>query len=185
MGLLDKSVRFSKLGAVIKRGKIMFKFKSMLILSLTFLGGCILSFNPLFENGEVRYDPALVGIWNTVEPQHSPDGPSTAAKITISQTGNSYSVEIDQHDGVPGLFQAQIGFIGTNRFIQIIPQRPRNINPASFFGVHFFQAWSFWKLELEGDRMTLGEMNNKLELKHEQQDVRWLVLTTASTKELK
>jgi hypothetical protein len=145
----------------------MFKFKSILILALIALSGCVLSFYPLFGNDEIQYDPGLVGVWNTLAPEHDIDGASTAAKITIRQMGNSYAVEIDQHDGMPGLFKAQIGFIGTNRFIQITPQPSRNVNPATFFGAHFFQAWSFWKLELEGDRMTLGEMNNKLELKHE------------------
>jgi hypothetical protein len=78
-----------------------------------------------------------------------------------------------------------MGFIGTNRFLQITPQHTRFIDPRKFYGEHFFQVWSFWKLELEGDRMILGELKNKLDIKHGQQDVHWLVLTTSSTKELK
>lgn len=174
----------------------MFRIKSILILSLIFLGGCVLSFYPLFENEEVRYDPALVGVWNAV-PAHAPDSTNSDGKITISQApfmGNTYMVEFDTHDEVPGRFIAQIGFIGTNRFFQMVPQRPDCIHAKSLFGGHFIQAWSFWKVNLNGDRMSLYDMNEpwlddmlkakKLEIKHEQQKGGFIVLT-ASAKELK
>jgi hypothetical protein len=179
----------------------MFKFQSIVILSLTFLCGCVLSFYPLFENEEIRYNPALVGVWNTV-PQHTPDSPHTEAKFTISQApvmGNTYIVQMEPKDGKPtdalsNRFVAQIGFIGTNRFLQILPQRPDCIHAKSLFGGHFIPAWSFWKLELNGDRMSLYDMNEpwledmlkakKLEIKHEQQKGGFIVLT-ASAKELK
>jgi len=174
----------------------MFKLKSLGILSLIFLGGCVLSFYPLFENQEIRYDPSLVGTWKTVD-QHEPDAPHTSAKFTISQhpaMGNTYIVETDGGEGVPGRFMAQLGFIGTNRFLQMLPLRPDCIHGKSLFGGHFVAAWSFWKLELNGDTMSLYDMNEpwfedmlkakKIEIKHEQQKGGYVVLT-ASPQELK
>jgi hypothetical protein len=161
-----------------------------------YIGGCVLSLYPLFENEELRYDPALVGVWNTV-PQHQPDAPNSEAKFKISQhplMGNTYIVETGSNDGVPGRFMAQIGVIGTNRFLQMLPLRPDCIHRKSLFGGHFVETWSFWKLELKGDTMSLYDMNetwieemlkvNKLDIKHEKPKGAFVILT-ASAKELK
>jgi hypothetical protein len=176
----------------------MFKPTSIAILSLLFLGGCVLSFYPLFDNPEIRSDATLVGVWNTV-PTHEPDSLHTEAKFTITQhpvMANTYIVEIDaKGEGeMPGRFMAQIGLIGTNRFLQMLPERPGSIHAKTFLGGHFVAAWSFWKLELNGNSMSLYDMSEpwledmlkakKLEIKHEQQKGGFIILT-ASSKDLK
>jgi hypothetical protein len=96
-------------------------------------------------------------------------------------------------DQPPVDFIALLGAIGDSRFLEISPKRPANIHAKSFFGGHFVSLRSFWKIELNGDELSLTSMSsrwlesmindNKVSIKHEKPDDGLLFLT-ASTPEL-
>lgn len=88
---------------------------------------------------------------------------------------------------------ATLGNIGTNRFLELLPQRPNEIHQKSFYGGHFIQLRSFWKVSFLGDTLTLTSMSSQwLEamLKQKKVDIKCekpeggLLFLTATTQEL-
>lgn len=164
------------------------------LLLATLLSGCVLSFYPLFDSGQALYDPALVGVWKAINADPGkPEKTKMIFTVTRLSDRNSYWLETEMDHQPKGLYYAEIGLVGTNRFLQIAPRRPPDIPVGSIYGEHFIQAWSFWKMRLDGDKLELAEMNyqwleamvkaGKVDIKHEQQDRRFIVLT-ASTRDL-
>jgi len=148
-------------------------------------GGCILTMNSIFTSKDVTYDPALEGVWQ--------NGDATWTIKSFHKPTGRYTLQTTMPDQPPAEFYATLGTIGTNRFIELMPQRPNAIHPKTFFGGHFIQLHSFWKVALDGDALTLTSMSsqwleamleqNKVSIKYEKPEEGMLFLT-ASTKEL-
>ncbi|MEO7299622.1 MAG: hypothetical protein ABI042_13720 [Verrucomicrobiota bacterium] len=162
------------------------------------LAGCVLSFYPLFPEKDIVFNPAFVGVWKTnpSPPTSSDSGVLTEGTFSVTrfiETGKNYLIQTEIKKEPPGRFLAQLGNIGTNLFLQIVPQQPDDIHPKRLYGGHFIQGYSFWKITIDGDKLRLAEMNylwieamakqNKLEIKYVQRDGGFIVLT-ASTQEL-
>ena len=153
------------------------------------LSSCTPSLHPLFENDERTFEPELAGVWQDKEGENTftlrwfPDG-----KMFSLRT------ELKEQQRVPGQFNAVFGAVGKYSFLQIVPVRPSNITAKSFYGGHFIQTFSFWKVDLDKDKLVLNPLNyrwveamleaKKLSIKHEQQDGGFIMLT-ASTEDLK
>ncbi len=158
---------------------------------ITFLGaalcGCVLSLHPLFTDGERIFEPGLDGVWQDKEKK-------STFTLWWFADGKFYFLRTELKDQPNGDFNAVLGTVGKYRFLEIIPRRPDNIHAKSFYGGHFIQAFSFWKVALGGDTLTLTPLNyqwfeemikaKKLDIKHEQQEGGFIMLT-ASTEELK
>ncbi len=164
------------------------------LLLATLLSGCVLSFYPLFDSGQALYDPDLVGVWKAINADPGkPEKTKMIFTVTRLSDRNSYWLETEMDHQPKGLYYAEIGLVGTNRFLQIAPRRPPDIPARSIYGGHFIEAWSFWKMRLDGNKLELADMNyewleamvkaGKVDIKHEQQDRRFIVLT-ASTRDL-
>jgi hypothetical protein len=150
---------------------------------------CTTSLHPLFTDGDRTYEPALVGVWQDKDKQ---------ATFTLRwfADGKLYSLHTEMTDqpAAPGEFNAVLGRVGKHRFLEIIPRRPSNIGAKGFYGGHFLQLFSFWKVELDGDALTLTPLNyqwvegmakaKKLDIRCEQQEGGSIILA-ASTEELK
>lgn len=148
-------------------------------------GGCVPTLNSLFTSKDVTYDPALEGIWQNAE--------ATWTIKPFDAKGGRYRLHTEMKDQPSAEWYFTLGIIGTNRFLELLPQRPNEIHPKSFYGGHFIQLRSFWKVSLEGNNLTLTSMSsqwmdtmlkqNKLTIKHERPEGGMLFLT-ASTPEL-
>jgi len=148
-------------------------------------GGCVPTLNSLFTSKNVSYDPALEGKWQNAE--------ATWTIRPFDTKGGRYGLRTEMKDQPPAEWYATLGNIGTNRFLELLPQRPNEIHPQSFYGGHFIQLRSFWKVSLEGDNLTLTSMStqwleamlkqNKVNTKYEEPEDGMLFLT-ASTQEL-
>jgi hypothetical protein len=159
----------------------------LMVLLGVVLSGCVLSLHPLFTGGDRIHEPALDGVWQ------AKDGKGTFT-LRWFRDGKSYLLQTELEDQPKGDFNAALGAIGKDRFLEIVPRRPNNIHAKSFYGGHFIQAFSFWKVALEKDTLTLTPLNyqwieamdkaKKLDIKHEQQEGGFIMLT-ASTEELK
>ena len=154
-----------------------------LLLALLSMVGCTLSLHPLFTDKDTVFESALVGAW-----QNDQEG----ATWFLRQAGGSYLLETDMKDQPRGQFTAQLGLIGQHRFLQILPLKPAALG-KSVYGGHFIQAFSFWRVTLDEDKLILTPLDSewvqrmlkeeKLEIKHEQLETGPFVLT-ASTPEL-
>lgn len=153
------------------------------------ISSCTPTLHPLFTHADRTYDPELAGIWLN----HEQDNKFTLAWFA---EGKIYSLrtELKDQPATPGDFNAILGKIGKHRFLNLVPKRPTSLDAKSFYGGHFIQTFTFWKVDLKGDKLTLTPLNyqwveamikaKKLGIKYEQQDGGFITLT-ASTEELK
>ena len=147
--------------------------------------GCTLNLHTLFTSKDVTYEPSLLGSWLNEET-------TWLIKAYDKPTGR-YLLQTTMKDQPQAEFSAILGMIGTNRFLELTPKRPDEIHPKTFYGGHFVQLHSFWKVELNGDDLTLTSLSikwletaikqNKVTLKYEKPEGGILFLT-ASTQEL-
>jgi hypothetical protein len=159
------------------------------------LSGCVLSLQPLFTDNEQIHDQALEGTWALEGTRQIKNNQNKTGTFDFRwfPDGKNYSLQTKLKDQGNGEFIAVLGNIGTNRFLQIVPKRPDNIHPKSFYGGHFIQGFSFWKVQADTSKLTLASLNyewietmdreKKLDIKHEKQDK--FIILTASTEELK
>jgi hypothetical protein len=156
------------------------------LLAIAFAaGGCVPTLHSLFTSKDVVYDPALEGKWQNAE--------ATWTIQPFDAKGGRYRLRTEMKDQPPAEWYATLGTIGTNRFLELLPQRPNEIHPKTFVGGHFVQLRSFWKVALAGDTLTLTSMStqwleamlkqNKVTIKYEKPEGGMLFLT-ASTQEL-
>ena len=148
-------------------------------------GGCVPTLNSLFTGKDVAYDPALEGKWQNAE--------ATWTIQPYDARGGRYRLRTEMKDQPPAEWDATLGNIGTNRFLELLPRRPNEIHQKTFYGGHFIRLRSFWKVALDGDTLTLTSMSsqwleamlkqNKVTIKHEKPEGGILFLT-ASTQEL-
>ena len=147
--------------------------------------GCVPTLNSLFTSKDVAYDSKLEGAWQNAE--------ATWTLKQFDAMGGRYRLRTEMKDQPSAEWYATLGNIGTNRFLELLPQRPTEIHQKSFYGGHFIQLRSFWKVGLDGDNLTLTSMStqwlevmlkqNKVSIKHEKPEGGMLFLT-ASTQEL-
>lgn len=157
---------------------------ALLAIAIT-TGGCVPTLNSLFTTKDMAYDPALEGAWQTAE--------ATWTIQPFDANGGRYRLRTEMKDQPPAEWYATLGNIGTNRFLELLPQRPNEIHQKSFYGGHFIQLRSFWKVALAGNTLTLTSMStqwleamlkqNKVTIKYEKPEGGMLFLT-ASTPEL-
>jgi hypothetical protein len=150
--------------------------------------GCTLTLHSLFTAKDVVYDPALEGIWQNAE--------ATFTIKSFDKPNGRYSLQTSMKDQPAAEFRATLGTIGTHRFLELTPERPTTIHPKTFYGGHFIQLHSFWKVALNEDKLTLTAMStewlnvgikqNKLNIKYEKPDNggSGFLFLTASTQEL-
>lgn len=148
-------------------------------------GGCVPTLNSLFTSEDVAYDPALEGKWQNAE--------ATWTIQPFDARGGRYRLRTEMKEQPTAEWYATLGKIGTNRFLELLPLRPNEIHPKSFYGGHFIQLRSFWKVALVGDTLTLTAMStqwletmlkrNEVTIKYEKPEGGMLFLT-ADTPEL-
>ena len=168
-------------------------FLFFLFLLCAALSGCVLSLQPLFTDKEQIYDPALDGVWQIKDSGRTYTDKGGIFTLRWFPDGKFYFLKTELKDQPNGGFNAVLGIVGTNRFLQLAPQPPKEIHPKSFYGGHFIQAYSFWKVQLEKDTLSLSSLDyewiermdkeKKLDLKHEKRGK--FIILTASTDELK
>ncbi|HMP76196.1 MAG TPA: hypothetical protein PKE12_07870 [Kiritimatiellia bacterium] len=148
-------------------------------------GACVPTLHSLFTGQDAAYDPALEGVWRSAS--------ATWTLRAYDSKSGRYQLRTEMKDQPPAEWQATLGIIGTNRFLELLPKRPNEIHAKTFYGGHFVQLRSFWKVTLGGDSLTLTAMSAKwlesmlkqgsVNIKHEKPEGGFLFLT-ASTEEL-
>ena len=127
--------------------------RGLLLAVVVAAGGCVPTLNPLFTSKDVAYDPMLEGIWQDAE--------ATWTIRPFDAKGGRYQLRTEMKDQPPGEWYATLGILGTNRFLELLPQRPNEIHPKTFYGGHFVPLRSFWKVSLAGDTLTLTSMSTR------------------------
>ena len=125
----------------------------LFLMNLFAASGCVLTLNSLFASKDVIYDPALEGVWKA-------EG-ATWTLRPFDAKGGRYRLQTEMKDQPTERWYCTLGMVGTNRFLELLPQRPSEIHPKTFFGGHFTELRSFWKVALIGDTLTLTSMSSQ------------------------
>jgi hypothetical protein len=158
---------------------------SLILVASVVAGGCVLTLNSLFTSKDAVFDPELAGVWQNPE--------TTWTIKPFDKATGRYAVDAAMQKQPEAKFYATLGTVGKNRFLELTPQRPDAIHAKTFFGGHFLPLHSFWKVGLDGDKLTLTSMSiqwlqsaieqKKTDIKFEKSDG-GIVFLTASTQEL-
>ncbi|HMP77748.1 MAG TPA: hypothetical protein PKE12_15740 [Kiritimatiellia bacterium] len=159
--------------------------RGCLVAVVLMAGGCVPTLNTIFTSGDIAYDPALEGVWRQAE---------TTWTLSPYDAGvGRYKLRTEMKNQPPAEWYATLGSIGTNRFLELLPLRPNEIHPNTFYGGHFVPLRSFWKVLLQGDSLTLTPLStqwldalikqDKVNIQHAWTEGGLLFLT-ASTQEL-
>ena len=158
--------------------------------------GCVPSVFSIFSEENVMEDPALEGVWQfrgevgptwTITPMGRSWGKQYRLVIEFSETHE------DIHDPPRSVWNLRIGKIGDHQFIEIRPQPNPAVHPGSFYGGHFERFYSFWKVGIDGDELSLVGMSmpwlerqievGAVQIAHVERESE-LLLLTASTEAL-
>jgi len=123
-------------------------------LLLLSLGGCFtLSVHPLYDRDHLVVDPGLIGVWGDPD---DPDGETWE----FSADGDRAMRLVIRADDAPGIrpdqdgvFAAHLVELGGRRYLDLFPEEPEGVNEV--FLAHVVPAHSFWKVERDGDTLTL------------------------------
>ena len=181
------------------------KLLSMLLILTVFIGGCItLSIHPFYDNDDVVYDPALVGIWGdpdeTRETWIFKKGDDNSYRLIVKQEGiikpdeNAKKARVEfipgENPQIDGIFNAHMLKLNNKMYLDLYPEAPEPGN--EFFKDHVIRAHSILKVEIEGKKLFLTPLDvdwlksslksKKVKIKHEYRDKQ--VILTAPTEEL-
>jgi hypothetical protein len=118
-------------------------------LLVVILGGCVPSLHPLFTQNELVFDANLLGIW-------SADSNETWEFKPVK--GKSYECLYIDKDGKSGKFDAGLGKLGNNMFLDIYPSELK-LTENDFYKAHFVPAHTFMRMQLTKDSLELRVMN--------------------------
>lgn len=166
---------------------------AILILTLPSAGCFTLSVEPLHSPDTLVQDPGLWGVWgNPDDPQGETwqfsDRGSGAMRLVVRQE-DSLRIRPDQD----GLLEAHLLELNGNRYLDLFPEEPEAGN--EIFLAHVVPAHSLWKIEREGDVLTLYALDSgaleqaiedgRIPIGHiERDDMLVLTATTAELQDL-
>lgn len=146
-------------------------------LCVLFPGCPVRSLSPLFHDGEIVFDPTLIGTWESVE---------SSETFMFEKWGNKkYIMMVKGKDGDTSKYNADLGKIGTTWFLDVYPSGNRNdyLDMPTHMIARMLLGKDTMKMALlEGDWMEEMIESGKLTISHWRNN-REMVLT-ASTDEL-
>lgn len=144
------------------------------------LGGCLTpSIHPLYTDGDLVFDPALVGAWSDDEDVWAFE----------AEDEDGYRLTITEDEEVARL-SAHLVQLGDHRFLDLYPEDPECENCWYYF--HMLPVHTFCRVSVQGDALEMAFVDGEwlkekseageLGLRHEYRDDQ--VILTASTTEL-
>ena len=175
--------------------------KATAVLAMTIgLLACVWTLQPLFEEGDLVFEPGLVGTWKTAADEDT-------WTFEKAQDGNAYVLVYHQAEfepdetvsdkkKIPGetaRFEARLGRLGGHLFLDLIPEAESNPWAHNdLLNWHLIRAHTVCRLSLEKDRLRLDWLEEKwleealksgrVTIAHAQAEDG--IVVTASTKEL-
>lgn len=162
-------------------------FTVRLVLMATLAtAGCVPSLHPLYTDGDLIFDPALVGVWAEKENDNE--------TWSFQKRGEKAYRLVVTDDGKTGEFEAHLLRLGNTLFLDLYPEEAglEGINRNDFYKGHLLSAHTFLKvIQVEPTlQMAFIETRwleqyvekNPAAIRHEVVSER--ILLTASTKAL-
>ena len=150
-------------------------------VGLLVLTGCVVSLHPVYTQGDIVFEPALVGRWA--------EGPDV---FQFEKAGDrTYQLTYTDESGASGRFTAHLLKLDGDLYLDLFPEDPE-LKENDFYKMHIVAAHTFMRVKQISPRLQMAFMDydwldqllkkTPEALKHEKQEDR--VIITASTKEL-
>ncbi|MGH8014613.1 MAG: hypothetical protein ACREBV_00285 [Candidatus Zixiibacteriota bacterium] len=109
---------------------------------------CVPSIHPLYTAEDIIFDPALLGTWESED--------STYTYEFITDDSLSYTM-IYTEDSVPASFTVHLVLLGSQLFMDLLPDEPENAN--EFYKMYLIPTHAICKATLEEDRLRLDGLD--------------------------
>ena len=121
-------------------------------LILLFLTGCIsFTFNPIYTEKDLIFEPALSGLWS------EPDSRDT---YKFARAGEkSYELVYTDENGYKGTFEVHLVNLGGTMFLDLYP-RKKEITNNEFYNAHFLVLHSIVYVEQIEPTLKISMMND-------------------------
>lgn len=167
--------------------------KTIWMIGLLVLTGCVPSLHPLFTESDVVFDRELLGAWSQGDSKDSWTFEKSGAKgYRLTTTDRPFATSDKRGGKRSGKFEAHLCQLGKFLFLDLYPQDSQAAE-TDFYKAHLIAAHSFLKVSLDGDDLHLAPLSHdwaenrvarkQFEIPHEVLDGGAIVLT-ASTSEL-
>jgi hypothetical protein len=152
-----------------------------IVVGLLLLTGCVVSLHPVYTQGDIVFEPALVGRWA--------EGPDV---FQFEKAGDkTYRLTYTDESGASGTFTAHLLKLDGDLYLDLFPEDPE-LKENDFYKMHIVAVHTFMRVKQISPQLQMAFMDydwlDKLlektpeALKHEREENR--VIVTASTKEL-
>ena len=122
------------------------------------LNGCVWSVHPLYTEGTMVFEPALVGVWRTADGEKTAivkEGPERTYEITY--------LDKDTGEGASGKYRAHLVRVGEFLFLDARPDS-RVVNEVMEVRPvwYLLPTHTFYRIQLSGDALTVSLVDDKL-----------------------
>jgi hypothetical protein len=137
----------------------------MLALTATLfvLGGCVKTLSPIYTWETVVQDDGLIGKWCQDDGKQTWEFSEAKSASRDASIKESYFLTITDKDGKEGNFHVHLTEIGGQRFLDLFPRPPSDIDASDFYKYHLQFVHTFFRCQRDGDELEVTAM-----------DVQWL-----------
>jgi hypothetical protein len=103
------------------------------------IAGCVPSLHPIYTDGDVVFEEALVGLWRDT------DSPGETWLFTPADD-DAYRLVFTESGGEVGAFEVHLAQVGGALFLDLFPEEPA-ASAGSFYEAHLVRAHTFLLVE--------------------------------------
>lgn len=128
------------------------------LIVVILLPGCLVtSLRPLFADGDLLFEDALLGSWRAGKERVTFERKDHTSSywMTYAEDPGGGAPSAGAKD--PGRFQARLGRIGGSLFLEVSPApEPRLPDGMAF---HLLPVYTFWRVRLNGDQLSVSQLS--------------------------
>jgi hypothetical protein len=128
--------------------------KTILLLSVFGMVGCVPSLHELYTTETLVYDAALLGDW-----QHE----DTVWQFTGDPNEKRYTILITEEDKDRGKlenrFEGHLVELSDVRYLDLFPHSDVKLNVGTIYAGHLLRAHTFWRVEVREGKLLIAAIN--------------------------
>ena len=120
------------------------------LIALTLFAGCVPSLNPVYEEKNLVFDPAILGVWTQ---------PGTKARWEfVKLDPKSYRLVYSSEHGQTGQFIARLAEVEGELFLDLYPEDDR-IDASGFYKFHLVPIHTIYRVRRTTGSFTLSAID--------------------------
>jgi len=124
--------------------------KSLTVLTVLFLAGCVPSLHPLYTADTLVYDPDIVGTWQQDDERW---------EFVGNPDEKSYQLTIIDSDGKRNPLIAHLVKVGDQQFLDLYPAGDKGVEAGDWTKYHLLPVHLFFSIAKKQDALVMAAMN--------------------------